>query len=95
MEAGDPTINAGFFMLIPALAPSGAITLKAAVSGGIIVISFPTQNGSSYQLEYKNTLTDPGWTSLGSAVPGNGSVQSATDTDTATGGHRYYRVAVQ
>jgi len=95
VEAGDPTINAGFFMLIPAIAPSGFITLQAMVSGGNIVISFPTQNGSSYQLEYKNNLTDPGWTSLGSAIPGNGSVQSVTDTNTATGGHRYYRVAVQ
>jgi len=95
VEAGDPTINANFFMLVPATVSSGPITLKAAFSGGNIMISFQTQNGSSYQLLYKNNLSDATWTALGSAINGNGSVQSVTDANTATGGHRFYRVAVQ
>jgi hypothetical protein len=94
VEAGDPTINANFLMLVPAVVSNGPITLKAAVSGTNIVISFETQNGSSYQLLYKNNLSDTTWTALGSALNGNGSVQSVTDTDTTTGGHRFYRVGV-
>jgi hypothetical protein len=94
-EANDPTINAGYFMLVPASAVSGPLNLTATISGGNIVISFPTHTGSSYQVQYKNNLSDTAWTSLGSAIAGNNAVQSATDPDTAASGHRFYRVQVQ
>jgi hypothetical protein len=47
IAAGDPTINYGFFFLVP-VTPAG-FTLTASISGGNIHISFPTQTGSSYQ----------------------------------------------
>jgi len=78
-------------MLVPA--SSGLITLTATISGGNINISFPTQNGSSYQLLYKNNLTDLSWIPIGSPVPGNGSVQSVGDTVGLSS--RFYRVQVQ
>ena len=68
-------------------------TRTAAVNGGNITVSFPTQTGYSYQLQYKDHLTDANWISLGSPISGNGSVQSGTDT--ATGGARFYQVQVQ
>ncbi len=85
------TINTGFFMLIPVTA--NPVTLSALRSGGNIVISFPTQSGFHYQVQYKNTLTDPSWTSLGSPITGNGLVQSVSDP--IAGGNRFYRVKIQ
>jgi len=96
LQVGNPLgsgsdVNVNFFMLVPA--SSGLITLTATISSGNINISFPTQNGSSYQLLWKNNLTDPTWTPIGSPVSGNGSVQSVGDTISLS--KRFYRVQVQ
>ena len=64
--------------------------LAATLSGGNLVLSFPTQSGFQYQVEYKNSLSDPDWSSLGSPIAGNGVVQTATDPAGQTG--RFYRV---
>jgi hypothetical protein len=85
------TINTGFFMLIPVSA--NPVTLSALRSGGNVVISFPTRTVYHYQVQYKNTLADPSWTSLGSPITGNGLVQSASDP--IAGGSRFYRVKIQ
>jgi len=88
--AGQPELNTGFFMLA-ATVPD--LILKASRSGGNIVISFPTQNGLNYQVQYKNQLTDTTWNPLGAPISGNGSIQSVNDT--ATLGSRFYRAQVQ
>jgi hypothetical protein len=85
------TINAGFFMFIPVVAPG--LTLTASLSGGQIKIAFPTTTGSSYQVEYKNDLKDASWTSLGSPLVGNNAVQFVQDP--TTGSRRFYRVQIQ
>ena len=41
------------------------------MSGGAFTVSLPSAQGSSYELEYKNSLTDGTWTAL-PVVPGNG-----------------------
>ncbi len=84
------TINAGFFMLVPS-APPG-IMITPSISGTQIKLSFPTTTGSNYQVEYKNNLSDVGWTTLGSPLPGNNAVQSVQDSITS---HRFYHVHVQ
>jgi hypothetical protein len=89
----DPTINAGYFMLVPASAPVAAITLTAVIEDGNIHISFPTETGSHYQLLYKNHLTDASWTPMGSAIAGSNAIQSISDTPGASS--RFYRVQVQ
>jgi len=86
----QPEVNVNFFMLV-SVPPSPKLT--AAVSGGNVTISFPTQSGYSYQVQYKNNLTDPSWTSLGGSLSGNGSSQSANDP--AGVSSRFYRVLVQ
>ncbi|SPE56428.1 conserved hypothetical protein [Verrucomicrobia bacterium] len=68
------TINVGFFMLVP-VTVSGP-TLTASLSGGQIVISFPTKSGVNYQVLHKINLTDASWTPLGSPIPGTGAIQS-------------------
>jgi hypothetical protein len=88
---GDANENANYFMLVPLTA-----TLKAAVSGSSDILSFPTMSGLNYTVYYKNNLTDPGWTQLGSMVPGNGMVMSVTDSNILLSqSHRFYRLSVQ
>jgi hypothetical protein len=83
-------VNVNFFMLVPV---AGPFTVTATLSGGNIVISFPTQNLLSYQLLYKNNLTDPTWTPIGSSLPGNGSIESFSQP--ASLAKRFYLVQVQ
>ncbi len=90
VTGSEPEVNVNFFMLVPATPKP---TIAAHISGGNISVSFPSQTGYSYQLQYKNNLTDANWTSVGSAVSGDGSVKSVVDSTTAS--HRYYRVQVQ
>jgi hypothetical protein len=90
---GHDEANVGFLMLAPAVAPANNVTITPSINAGSIVLSFPTQTGFNYQVLYKNNLSDPSWTPLGSLIPGNGAVQTASD---ATGGStRFYRVQIQ
>ncbi|HWF19310.1 MAG TPA: hypothetical protein VG754_08580 [Verrucomicrobiae bacterium] len=66
-------------------------TLAATVSGGIIQLSFPTQNGFNYTVQYRTNLTDSGWQTL-STVSGNGSTQSIPDS--ANQKSRFYRLYI-
>jgi hypothetical protein len=84
-------VNVNFLMLVVAPAKP---QVTVGVAGGNIHLSFMTQSGYSYQVQYKNNLTDATWTPLGSALSGNNAVQSASDP-VATSGHRFYRVQVQ
>jgi hypothetical protein len=87
---GQATINGNFFMLIPATAP--APSLSASVSGGKVTLSLPTLTGSTYQVQYKNNITDTSWASLGSPIVGTGATQSVQDSVAA--GKRFYRVQI-
>lgn len=91
----DPTapfadVNVNFLMLVPLASP---VSLTASISGGNIHISFLSQSGSSYQVQYKNNLTDVSWTPLGSLIVGDGTTKSVNDP--ATGSGRFYRVSIQ
>lgn len=87
-----PDVNVNFLMLAPAPSP-GQTTLSVARSGSNINISFLSQAGFSYQIQYKNELTDSGWLPLGSAIAGDGTVKTVSDP--AGPGHRFYRAFVQ
>ena len=67
-------------------------TITASYDGTNAVILFLTQAGLSYQVQYKNNLTDPNWTLLGGAIPGNNTVQPVGDL--AGGSSRFYRVQI-
>ena len=66
-------------------------TIAAALSGGSIQLTFSTQSGFNYTVQFKNNLTDAVWQTL-STVPGNGSNQTVPDPTTQTS--RFYRVWV-
>jgi len=89
--ATGPDVNVNFFMLAPAPAP-GQTVLSAVISGSNINLSFLSQAGFSYQIQYKDNLTDSTWIPLGSPVTGDGTLKTVSD---ATGGHRFYRAFIQ
>lgn len=78
--------NANFLMLIPVFA------INVTQTGTNIVISFPTQSGFNYQVQYKNDLTDAVWSPFG-GVAGDNTVKSVNDP--ATSHTRFYRVQAQ
>jgi hypothetical protein len=85
-----PDVNANFMMLVPLASP---VVLTATRSGANINISFQTTSGFNYQVQYKNNLTDPSWTALGSPVVGDGTIKSVVDP--TSGSSRFYRVQIQ
>jgi len=66
---------------------------SAGLSGTNIAVSFPSESWHSYQLQYKHSLTDSSWSNLGSPVGGNDTLQTVTDSTSAT--NRFYRVVAQ
>lgn len=87
---GLPEVNVNFLMLVPTIPD---VLLTGKVSGLNLMLSFGTQNGTNYQVQYKNNLTDPDWLPLGGVISGNGGIQSVSDPITGT--NRFYRVQVQ
>ncbi len=66
--------------------------LTSAMTGSGASITLPTESDHTYQLQYKNSLSDP-WSNLGSPVGGNDSLETLTDPAPPT--IRFYRVGYQ
>jgi hypothetical protein len=64
--------------------------INAGVSRSSMSISFPSESWHGYQLQYKNALTDSSWSNLGGLVGGNDTLQTISDSTSAT--NRYYRI---
>jgi hypothetical protein len=79
--------------LLVTVVPAGTPILQIARSGPTNQLSFATQSGKSYVLEYKNALADPAWTST-APIPGTGGVVVLIDVPGA-GTSRFYRIRVQ
>jgi hypothetical protein len=62
-------------------------------TSGHINFTFNSLSGESYQLQYKNDLSDPQWLPLGAPVLGTGGPLTLTDSVTAQP-HRFYRLLV-
>ncbi len=70
-----------------------AVTIKnMQIAGGNFSLTFASQNGVHYSIEYKTALSDATWQSLPS-VTGTGN--DVTVTDAVTGSTRFYRVGAQ
>jgi len=67
-------------------------TIAASVSAHTFSLSFATQTGFNYTVQYKTNLTDSVWQTL-STVPGNGAAQVVTDPTASA--CRFYRLSVQ
>jgi hypothetical protein len=66
--------------------------ISSGMSGTNFAITLPTESWHSYQLQYKNALTDSGWSNLGSPVGGNDTLETITDSTSATNRLRVYRI---
>ncbi|EEF57883.1 hypothetical protein, partial [Pedosphaera parvula] len=84
--------NANFFMFVPAAAPSALpVSVSISHSGSNLVLSFPTQAGHNYTVQFKNNLNAGTWGTL-NTVAGDGSVKNVSDP---LGTNRFYRVSAQ
>jgi hypothetical protein len=66
------------------------VTITPTFGSGNITLSWLSQGGTSYQVVFKDNLTDPDWTPVGSLVVGDGAIKSASFA--ASGGKRFYSV---
>jgi regulation of enolase protein 1 (concanavalin A-like superfamily) len=71
--------NLSFSASIPMSMP-----VNIQTSGTNFFLNWSGAAGQTYQLEYKNNLTDPAWTPLGSPVTGTGGVLTPTHNLTLT-----------
>jgi hypothetical protein len=75
--------NANFLMLVPVLAANAAYT------NGSVLVSFPSQSGFNFAVQYKTHLQDTAWITI-TNVPGDSATQSVADIP--SNGTRFYRV---
>jgi hypothetical protein len=85
--------NANFYELVPVAASPAPTSLAASLNGSNIILSFATQLGFAYQLQYKTNLTDSTWLPLGARIPGYGSTQYLAEPLSAASG--FYRMEIQ
>ena len=72
---------------------SPSLLIAPCVSPDCVEISFSTEAGLSYTVEFKNSPDAPAWTAL-APVAGTGGVVVVTDA-AATASSRIYRVRVE
>jgi len=89
LTSGVNTATANYLWLNPTFSVSAGLDS----TGTNIAITLPTESWHTYQLQYKNAVTDPGWSSLGSSFGGNDALETVTDSTSAT--NRFYRVVAQ
>lgn len=75
------------------LNPTFNVSAGLDITGTNIAITLPTESWHTYQLQYKNAVTDPSWSNLGSPFGGNDTLE--TITDSTAGSSRFYRVMAQ
>jgi len=78
--------NVYFYQSSVAVAPR----MAANSTSGTLNITFPTEYGFTYTLQYTTSLANPSWQTL-SSVSGNNYIQTLTDTPGQT---RFYRISV-
>lgn len=69
-----------------------AFAISGVPSGTNIMLSFVTQAGFGYQVQYKNHLSDPAWISLGNLLGGDNDMETVNDSCNGSG--RFYRVVL-
>ena len=62
-------------------------------TGDNFVVSFQTNPGNTYTVQYTDTLTPPNWQSL-PGIAGNGAVETVTNSAPGVA-HRFYRLIEQ
>ena len=93
-QGGGGLIGSDFYIDNVYFYSASAVTrplITVTPSVGSISLSFPTQNGSTYTVQYKTNILDATWQTL-TNITGNGSAQAAADPEGQKS--RFYRVMV-
>jgi hypothetical protein len=69
-----------------------AVAITPSLSGGTLKLSFPTQTGFGYTVQYKTKLTDTSWSTL---TVTNGTGATAVVNTSANNTNRFYRLSIQ
>jgi hypothetical protein len=72
------------------LNPTFSVSASLDITGTNISITLPTESWHTYQLQYKNALTDPSWSNLGGRFGGNDVQETTTDSTLST--NLFYRI---
>ncbi len=75
-----------------ALASINPPSMTASVTGSTVSLSFPTETGLKYTVQYTSNLSNGAWQTLQTV---NGTAATVTVTDTKGAGSRFYRLSVQ
>jgi hypothetical protein len=86
LNTGVSTATANYLWLNPTFSISAGFD----ITGTNINITLPTESWHSYQLQYKNDVTDASWLNFGSLFGGDDTLE--TITDSASPSSRFYRV---
>ena len=79
---------------LPPAAPPLVPNIGAhSLAQGVLSLSFPTENGKWYAVQYKNSLSDPAWTNLETIV-GTGGALLITDPTAIGHPSRFYRIVL-
>jgi sugar lactone lactonase YvrE len=91
--AGKATSAFATFLYVAKVQPQTQTLTNAIFANGVFSVSIPSQAGINYVLEYKASLTDPVWQTVGTTA-GTGGVIVLSDSG-AAGSTRFYRVLIQ
>ena len=89
-DNGIPNLSAAQTVTINIVA--GPVMLTVQKTGGSATVYWRTAIGKHYQLQYKNSLGDASWTSIGSVLAATAYVTSEVDGTLGNSGSRFYRV---
>ncbi len=68
-------------------------SLSAAFGGSNVMLSLPTESFHRYQVQHKNSLTDPTWSNLGASFGGDDTLDEVSVVPASASG--FYRVSAQ
>lgn len=71
--------------------PPFRASAEVSATDDSIVFSWPAFPGKTYQLQYKNDLSETNWTNLGDTITGQGGNISVTNTPSEQA-HRFFRI---
>ncbi len=71
--------------------PAAPVFQAVTLNDGTLTLTWSTEAGGMYQLQYNSGLGSSGWNNLGSPIPATGATLSVNET-VANGPPRFYRV---
>jgi hypothetical protein len=66
--------------------------LTAVRSNGNLILTWNSQSGMSYHVQFKDALLQNNWSNFGSGITATGSLCTSSDTNIASRQQRFYRV---